>query len=264
MMKTTVIAMLVAAFAAGAMAQVAGTIITPEGRKIEGTIRWNPRDKAYAIIQKGGGNIELSMTKDKVRDLNIPQPKELAGAIEAVTRGNGAAAIDPLKKVVKNYQMLKWDVVATRYLAQAYLLDGNADKALSVCESVIKEDPEAAYLGEVAPVYWEALIKKDRVSKVEGLLTKAIQSGDRTASAFAQIRRGDLILAAGETPDNAKKALRDGYLRVVTLYRGIRDAQPEALYKAAKCFDKLGQANRADAMRSTLKGQFAGSEWAKK
>ena len=97
---------------------------------------------------------------------------------------------------------------------------GNADKAIAVCEKVIAADPEAAYLGEMAPVYWQALIKRERLSKVEELLGKAIKTGDRPASANALIARGDLIQAGGgDANELAKKALRDGYLRVVTLYR---------------------------------------------
>lgn len=263
-MKKSVIAGLIAVLAVGAaMAQVQGVVITKENKQLEGTIRWNPRDKAYAVAQKGN-NIELSLEEDMIQDLRIPQPRELITAIESVKKGQGGSAISSLQSVVKKYQKLKWDEVATRYLAEAYLQDGNADKALDVCESLIKGNEQASYIGEMAPVYWEALVKKGRVSKAESLMGQAIKEGDRRASAFAQIRRGDIVLAGGETADNAKKALRDGYLRVVTLYRAVRDAQPEALYKAARCFEKIGQASRADKMRTTLRSEFADSEWAKK
>jgi tetratricopeptide (TPR) repeat protein len=247
-----------------ALAQVAGIIVTPEGRKIDGTISWRPREKAYAVVQRGGNNVEILMTQDKIKELQIPRPNELVAAIDKIQKGDAASAIPLLEKVSKLYQMLTWDTVATRYLAEAYLKDGDADKAIDVCEGVIRFNPEAAYLGEMAPVYWDSLLKKDRSSKVEELLTQAIKSGDRSASAFAQIKRGDIILKGGDTPEIAKKALRDGYLRVVTLYKAQRDAQPEALYKAAKCFDKLGQSGRADSMRTTLKTEFGASEWAHK
>ena len=133
-----------------------------------------------------------------------------------------------LEKIASDYMMLQWDKPATRYLAEAHVQAGNADKAIAVCEKVIAADPEAAYLGEMAPVYWQALIKRERLSKVEELLGKAIKTGDRPASANALIARGDLIQAGGgDANELAKKALRDGYLRVVTLYRSERSAQPE-------------------------------------
>ena len=40
--------------------------------------------------------------------------------------------------------------------------------------------------------------------------------------------------------------------------------QPEALYKAARCFDKLNQSGRADTMRTELKRTYANSPWANK
>lgn len=267
-MNTTTMTMTVmlgaALTAAAAAAQVQGTIITPEGRRIEGTIRWNSREKAYAVIQKGGRNIEISMKPELIRGLEVPKPGDLDGAVENIAKGKAAQAIPVLEKIAQKYQRLNWDTVATRYLAEAYLKEGDADKALDVCETVARADPEAGYKGEMAPAYWQALIKKGRVSKAEELVAQAVKAGDRRASAFAQIARGDIVLAGGDTQVVAKKALCDGFLRVVTLYRDVRDAQPEALYKAAKCFERLGQTVRADQMRTRLKSEFGASDWAKK
>jgi len=200
-----------------------------------------------------------------IKDIQVPKPKELDAAIANVQSGSAAAAIPVLEKLSTDYLMLQWDTVATRLLAEAYVKAGEPEKAIRVCEKVIAANPEKAYLGEMAPAYWQALLKADRTSKVEDLIAKAVKSGDREASAFALLMRGDLILATGETNEIAKKALRDGFLRVVTLYKAVKTAQPEALYKAAKCFEKLGQTARADQMRTTLKGsEFAASEWARK
>ena len=60
------------------------------------------------------------------------------------------------------------------------------------------------------------------------------------------------------------EALRDGYLRVVLLYRSEKEVLPEALYKAGKCFEKAGQASRAEQMRNELKKDFSASPWAQK
>jgi tetratricopeptide (TPR) repeat protein len=160
--------------------------------------------------------------------------------------------------------MLKWDKPAIRLLAEAYLKSGDTDKAIKICENIGNADPTAFYLGEIAPMYWQALLKANRAAKVEELVVKAIKSGDRVASAFALIMRGDLVLATGDTPENANKALRDGYLRVVLLYKSEQEAQPEALYKAGKCFEKAGQSARAEQMRTELKKVFPTSPWAQK
>ena len=91
---------------------------------------------------------------------------------------------------------------------------------------------------------------------------------DRFARGAALIMYGDIALKDGkESGDACKKALTDGYLRVVFLYKDAEVAdklQPEALYKAARCFDKLSQSGRADFMRTELKRSYASSPWANK
>lgn len=249
--------------AGGAWAQVVGTIVTTEDRKIEGAVKWKVREKAYAITAKGG-NVELQIAPAAVKELQIPKPKELDAAARNIQEGSPAAAIPALERIAADYLMLQWDKPATRLLADAYVKAGEAEKAVRVCEKVIASSPEAAYLGELAPSYWQALLKAGRASKAEDLVTQAIKSGDREASAFALLLRGDLIAAAGDSAEVTRKALRDGYLRVVTLYKSVKAAQPEGLYKTAKCFEKLGQASRADQWRSTLKGEYGSSEWARR
>jgi len=258
-----IVALAVAFLTSTALAQIQGVITTPEGRRIEGKIKWKIREKAYAVTAKGG-NVELEMAPANIGELQIPRPKELDGAIASVQEGRAAQAIPVLEKIASDYLMLQWDKVATRLLAEAHVKAGDPEKAIRVCEKVIAANPEAAYLGEMAPAYWQALLKANRASRVEDLMAKAIKSGDRSASAFALTMRGDVIAASGNTQEITRKALRDGYLRVVTLYKSEKAAQPEALYKAAKCFDKLGQPARADLMRTTLKSEFGSSEWASK
>jgi tetratricopeptide (TPR) repeat protein len=255
-------AALAATLIVSSSAAVEGAIVINGARRV-GDIRWVARDKAYAFTEKGK-NIELQLKPDEVADLQIPRPKELDVAVDAIRQGNAASVVQSLEKISVEYLMLQWDKIATRYLAEALVQSGKADEAIRVCEKVIVANPEAAYLGEMAPAYWQALIKRDRATKVEELIAKAVKSGDRLTSANALIARGDLILSAGDNAENSKKALRDGYLRVVTLYTNERSVLPEALFKAAKCFEKLGQTARADQMRTTLKGEFAASEWARK
>jgi tetratricopeptide (TPR) repeat protein len=241
--------------------QVQGTIVNSEGKPFHGVLKWKVREKAYNVT---ANNMDLEVALANVAELQIAKPKELENAEKQMAGGNASVAVPLLEKIAKDYFMLKWDKPAIRLLAEAYLKAGENDKAIKLCESIIAADPTAAYLGEIAPMYWQVLLKAGKTVKAEELVVKAIKSGDRLASAFALIMRGDLVLATGDTPDNAKKALRDGYLRVITLYKSEPEAQPEALFKAAKCFEKSGQSGRADQMRSELKKNFASSEWAQK
>jgi len=67
-------------------------------------------------------------------------------------------------------------------------------------------------------------------------------------AAMAQIKRGDIE----RKKENLKEALVDGYLRTIVLFKQVKEVQPEALYKAAKCFEELGEHSYAEKMRKTL------------
>ena len=113
-----------------------------------------------------------------------------------------------------------------------------------------------------------ALLKLNQKTKLEAALAKAAASGDRFSSGAAFTLRGDIVMQeGGESADAAKKALADGYLRVVLMYTDQPVAaklRPEALYKAAQCFEKLGQSGRAEAMRGELKKLYPNTLWAMK
>ena len=189
----------------------------------------------------------------------MPQPRELNPAIQAVRSGNPAAAIPVLEKIMTAYAMLQWDEVAARALAEAQMLNNNPAGAVKACEVVIATKPEAAYMGDLAVMYWQALLKANRSAKLEELLDQAIKKGGREASASALVLRGDLLMARKQPRD----ALKDGYLRVVVLYENVRAVQPEALFKAAKAFEALQQNPNAEKMRTMLRTKFPSSEFAK-
>jgi len=260
---TVVVAMaLMTGAAFGQATPIRGTIINMNDVAYPNVgLKWKNREKAYEVTKE---NQIFEIPFADMKELKISRPKALDEAEKMVREGKESMAIPALEKLATDYLMLTWDRPATRLLAEACIKTGDFDKAIRFCEIIIKIEPDTAFLGEFAPAYWQALLKKGNTNKAEDLMVKAIKSGDRLASAFALIMRGDMILATGETSENAKKALRDGYLRVVALYTTERAARAEALYKAAKCFEKSGQIQRADSFRTELKKDFAGTEWAVK
>ncbi len=256
----TALAVLSAASVFGA---VTGSITTDGGVTHKGVIRWSRSDKAYAIEK---GNTEIQVKPVEVAEMNIDTPAGYEAAVAQVQKGQGAAAIPVLKKIVDDYQRLQWDKMAGRYLAEAYVLAGKPNDGLRACEDIIDTDASAAYKGELAPAYWNALLALGRKAKLENMLEKAAKSGDPFSAGMALVMRGDIIMKDGaESNDAAKKALTDGYLRAVFLYNDPEIAaqvQPEALYKAAKCFEKLGMSGRADEFRTQIKQNYAASPWA--
>ena len=254
-MRKTVITTLAAVAAANLWA-IQGTLST-ETETLTGEIKWQGRNKQYVIsVKKGSTAVDMERKLEDVVKLDIPKPAGYDKAVEQVEAGNGASAIPTLAKIVADYRMLQWDKPAGRYLALAYLASGNAQKAYEACSPIISEDKAAAYSGDLAAAYWQALLKLGKTSQLESLLKKAATSGDRASSAAALVMRGDIIVStSNDAPDKLKDALRDGYLRVVLMYQDAACAREraEACLKAAQCFDKLGQAARAEKLRAQAK-----------
>ena len=227
--------------------------VSTETETVSGDIKWYGRDKKY-VIEKGKITKEFALAD--VTSIDIPKPAGYDKAIQAVEAGQGSAAIPILTKIATDYRMLQWDKPAGRYLAMAHIAAGNAQKAYDVCSPIIAEDRSAGWTGDLASAYWQALLKLGKRDQLEGLLKKAATSGDRQSSAAALVMRGDIIVQdSNDAGEAIKKALRDGYMRVVLMYQDqeCRRERGEALLKAAACFDKLGQAARAENLRAQAK-----------
>ena len=241
-----------AALAAASLWAIQGTVST-ETESVTGDVKWHARDKKY-IIEKG--KITKEFPLDDVTGLDIPKPPAYDKCVQQVEAGQGVAAIPNLAKIVEDYRRLQWDKPAGRYLALAYLAANQPQKALDACQNIIQGEKSAGYTGDLAAAYWQALLKLGKTDQLENLLKKAATSGDRMASAAALVMRGDIIVStSNDQADKLKDALRDGYLRVVLMYQDAECAREhaEACLKAAACFDKLGQAARAEKLRAQAK-----------
>ena len=260
------IALSVSATVFAAAGDIMGTITDAQGPH-KGVVRYSLKSKTYFVTKKQNGAVmEVEIAPADVTEMDIAEPAGWDQAVANVEKGRAAASINYFAGIVKQYNHLQWDLRAARYLADAYLASGNADKALESCTAVVRADPETAYKGELAPIFWKVLVKLGKKGQLEKLLVKAATSGDRYSSGAALIGRGDLILAGGESADSLRAALVDGYLRVALMYTDGKIAEqlrPEALAKSAQCFEKIGQAGRADQMRGELKRLYPNSPWAK-
>jgi tetratricopeptide (TPR) repeat protein len=257
LLKTCLVALPLAAWVASEASAVQGVIVQKDKRRRSGDIRWLTTAKQYEIRAKG---VSMRVDPSLVERIDIPEPPALKAAIGQVRAGSYSVAIEALEKIMLQYRMLNWDVVATRYAARAYLELKQPKKAIMMCKRLIDQDPQLAYKGEVAEIYWEALVADDKAATLEKILKEAIGSGSRELAALAQIRRGDIQVKQGRH----KEALIDGYLRTVLLFENVQQYQPEALYKAADCFDQINDAARAEKMRKTLLAEYPQSEYAKK
>ncbi|MCQ2368268.1 MAG: hypothetical protein MJ109_04555 [Kiritimatiellae bacterium] len=255
-MKRQIIGAAIVAMSAMSLWAVPGTIVTENDSKT-GDVKWQTRQKQYVVsVKKGSTMIDVEVKPEEIVKLDIKKPDGLDKSIKAVQEGQGAAAIPTLQKIADEYKMLIWDKIAGRYLVQAYLSSGNAQKAYDAATKIVSDDKEAAYKGALAPAYWQALLKLNKIPQLEKAIKDAKSKGDRASSAAAMVVSGDLILAKGAgSQESYKQALTDAYLRVALMYNDepCREARIDAMNRAADCFDKLGQATRAENMRDKAK-----------
>lgn len=246
----------VVALAASSVWAVPGTIHTSTDKK-SGDIKWQRSSKTYTLTyKKGATEVSAEYKIDDVERLDVAEPANFDRLRKMVESGQGGGAIAGLSAIVQEYRMLQWDKIAGRYLVDAYLAANNAQKAYETASGIIGEDKSSAWKGDLAPAYWQALLKLNKTTQLENCLKKAAASGDRASSASALVMRGDMILAnGGDTPDAYRQALIDAYLRVALMYTDepCKDARIMAMQKAATCFDKLGMAARAEGMRTQAK-----------
>ena len=250
-MKKTLILSL-AALAVPELFAIQGTVSTA-AESFAGDVKWHARDKKY-VVEKGKITKEFKLAD--VTSVDVAKPANFDKAVQMVEGGQGSAAVPMLTKMVSEYRMLKWDKLAGRYLALAHLAAGNAQKAYEACQPIVSEDKSAAYSGDLAAAYWQALLKLGKTEQLEGFLKKAAASGDRSSSAAALVMRGDMIVAASnDQPAELRRALTDGYLRVVLMYQDASCAREraEACVRAGQCIEKLGQTARAEQLRAQAK-----------
>jgi len=257
---TALIGCLAFGFGAGnsyAGVEVRGTIFKKnDPRPIQGLIRAQPASRKYVVTQ---GPVTIEIDAYSVERVDVAKPAELDAAVRLLS-SNPGAAVAPLKKLVDDYKMFNWGIVAGRHLIDAYVRSKQPVEAIRAAEAVIADDPAAKSNPEFLTKYWEAMIGADREAGLESSLMEAIQRGPREAAAVAFVKRGDIF----KKKNDCSEALVSGYLRTVELFREVKEIQPEALYKAARCFEELGRASQAEKMRKRLLADYDKSEWAER
>lgn len=248
----------VALAARPAAAQVRGDIVKAgTGQTISGNITWKASMKAYEVSKDG---VTTVVPLNQVARLQVPPPPALAASAKAVSQGaTQGPAVDALAKIVDDYLMLDHDLTAVRWLAEAQLKRGDV-KDLSARFSRVMENRNPANVPtETLRAYWNVLLASERYTDLRKDLAWAIQQGPRPLAAVAQVLRGDIDMKRGQYRD----ALLGGYLRTIVLFKDVKDVQPEALSKAVKCFEELGESNNAERMRKKLLAEYPESAYGK-
>ncbi len=240
-------------FAAQAPEVNADAIVTKDGRTEGREVRFR-RSAGEYILERADGS-QLTFPKARVIRIEVVKPKNYDSLAQMAERGD-IAAIPDLNTMIRAYDGRLWDTKAKDLLGTIYLKKGEAKKAADIYTDLKKN--AAAY--EITPAieqhYMDALVADKREGKLTGEVDTIIARGSRENAAVALIKRGDLSDNQGKTPE----ALWD-YLRVVILFKQVKDAQPEALFKAAQTMDKLRDP-RAEQFRRELMAEYPQSRWA--
>ena len=190
---------------------IQGTVYTANGDSKSGDVKWQQRSKKYIVsFKKGKTEVNAEYTVDEVDRIEVAKPANFDKLVDFVQKGQGASAIAGLQKIVTDYRMLNWDKPAGRYLAFAYISAGQIQKAYDSCKAIVDEDKTAAYSGDLAPAYWQTLLKTGKKSTLDAALKNAATKGDRAAACAAAAMQGDIIMADGESAANIRKALTQG------------------------------------------------------
>ncbi len=236
-------------------AEVPGTLYKKDDpRPLQGSIRALPASREFVIRT---ASASYTIAAHQVKSVTVAKPAGLDAALKQAA-AQPAAAIPVLTQIVDDYKMMGWDMVAARGLLTAYLRIKDPKKAIKVGEDLQREDPGIALDEGFLGAYWDALLADGRDTKVMSSITDAIRKGTRPLAAMAHIKRGDILSKGG----NFKEALWDGYLRTTEMFGAVKSVQPEALFKAAKCFDELAMASQAERMRQRLNKAYPQSEYA--
>ena len=257
-----------AAIAATAAAQVPARVQLARTPDVitEGRLRWVPSVSEYALEYKPNPNsanvVETRYAPKDILNMQVVKPANFEALSAQADGATPDAAIPGLKKIISDYRMLEWDARAAAKIAMIYNKTQRWTDTVALGADMIKDNPAAAVKTDFAPYYWAALIQTGKTDeRLNKMIETAIATAPRPVAAAALNIRGDILHKVDKKP---KEALADGYLRVALLYVSEKEANAEALYKAATVFTELNQSSYADKMRDRLTSAHSGSPWTKK
>lgn len=225
------------------------------GRRIAGReVRADSQGNIRLITPEG-----VTMTFDPGTVAVVDEPANFAELNRMVEAGRYEEAIGGLREIMNRYRFLGWDQRARRLLARAQVGTGQHALAVRTLEELFETQPAARAEPLMQDAYLVALHGAGESEKLLPLLDETVRTGGRQPAARAQLMRANLRLRNEEI----EPALFD-FLRITTLFRNLSELQPEALYQAAVCFEKLGYTERAANYFERLARDYPDSEFARR
>jgi len=239
-------------------AVMAASLKKTDGKVLEGSrIKWFETRREYQVENADGSMLPVPF--DEVESVEVDKPAEFDKAVQAVAAKQYDAAIPILEDLVLKYRRLQWDAKSREVLAKACVAKGDFKKSVQVLGDLMSNTPKSQVTDEQHVLYWSALLGAQMTATLKKDLNETLAGDSKSLAALAMIKRGDINKSEGKRDD----AVLD-YMRVVILYDEVREAQPEALFKAAQLLGEMRDTARADELKKKLMSLYPASVYARK
>jgi TolA-binding protein len=241
-------------------------VVVTQNRTFKGRVK--SVDAGGIRIEMAGGG-EVTVPRASVTSLTVAPPPSVVNGIAAYEKGNLREAQKQLEKVIPQFQGLdvEWAMKGMLYCGRASLAGGEYDKADKMFDMFLAayEDEPMAVVAKIGKAAIE-MARKNYEPALTKLRELAQTYDKQLKPAKDQIPyAAEIALDIGkclEAQANDSEAL-NAYLKVSALYPDDTYC-PEALYRAALLYVKLGQPRKADALYAELIEDYANNDFAKK
>jgi outer membrane protein assembly factor BamD (BamD/ComL family) len=234
--------------------QAAPFVINSAGTQIDGAAIQSAPDGTVLLTTPNGQT--MTFRGGTYRQAFADKPKEMFQVKAMARSGNLAGASAILRRIKEQYAFLGWDLRASQMLARVELAQQNFNVAVTEYESLFAAQPQLKKIPVERANYMQALLGAGRIKETSALIDEDIASGSREAAARAQIVRGDMKAASGQT----EEALLD-YFRTALLFKEQTTVLPEATYKTAVALKRLNDPRAAEYFQRVI-NEFPDSEFA--
>ena len=235
-------------------AMAAPFVINSAGSKVVGSKIQSAPDGTVLLTTLNGQT--LTFRKGSYRQAVADKPPQMAQIDGLLKKKDLEAVAGVLKQVKEEYQFLGWDRRASLMLARIYLPLKQFEDSAREYEELFAAQPALMQNLKERSNYMQALLGSGRIDEVAKMVDEDIASGSREAAARAQVVRGDMKAASGQT----EEALLD-YLRTAILFKAQTAVLPEATYKTAVALKKMNDPRAAEYFQKVI-NEFPDSEYA--
>ncbi len=207
------------------------------------------------------GSIQSKIRKGQYEYAWIPKPKELNDADKLLADKKFKEAQSAFGSAYKKYQFLGWDIYALTGEAKAIMSQGDKKAAIEKLKAIkdlkVSNPKQENDLLNGFKVLAGLYIETADYKSAEPILDDMSKSGNDVLAAFAFNAKGDMLQKQGH-----KKDAVIAYMQTALIFDKSNPERPEALFKAAKLLDEMGD-KRSVKFAEKLKTEYPDNSFAK-